>query len=184
MQTADDLWALSQGRDDGGKLLELVDGVIVEMPPAFALESVVASRIGVAVLTHVDDREMGYVTAARGGVELSPNDVLAPDCAYISKARVPELPERYFQGAPDLAIEVVSPTDSIPDVLRKARKYLQYGTKRVWIFYPDDESAHVCRLAPDGGMIVDEVSMDGVLDGEDALPGFRLALREVFPKKD
>jgi len=73
----------------------------------------------------------------------------------------------------------VSPTASLRKVQRKARKYLEHGTKLVWIVYPDEETVDVCRLSESGSLMIDEVGKDGVLDGGDALP-FTLPLTELF----
>lgn len=178
--TVEDLWALSSRPAYEGKFLELIDGEIVRLKPAYAKASVISARIGVHLLLYAENVNPGYSGAAHSGYQLSEYDVLGPDAAYISKTRQPELPERYFTAAPELAVEVVSPTDSIKKVQRKARRYLEHGTLLVWIVYSDDETVDVCRLAEGGGMIIDEVGKDGVLEGGAALPGFALALSDLF----
>ncbi len=180
LYTADDLFELAERPENGEKFFELIDGVLYEMPPVMAKPTTIAARIVRHLGNFVEDQALGYVSGADGGYELSPRTVLAPDVGFMSKERQPEMPERYFIGAPDLAVEVVSASDTIKGVQRKALKYLQYGTKLVWIFYPDEETVDVCRLAEGGGMVIHEVGKDGVLDGEDALPGFTLALKDIY----
>ena len=110
--------------------------------------------------------------------------MLVPDVGFIAKGRVKKLPERYFKGAPDLAVEVVSPTDDVKDTQRKAAKYIAYGTRLVWIFYPKHKTVDVCRPSKDGDMSIQEIGIDGVLDGANVLPGFTLTLRDVFKVLD
>lgn len=178
--TSDDLWELSKRDEAGDKFYELIDGEIVEMSPSSGKPGVIALRIGRFLQQFVDDANLGFVGGADTGFQLTPKDVLSPDVGFISKARHPNYPERYFLGAPDLAVEVVSPTDSLKKVQRKARKYLEHGTKLVWIVYPDEETVDVCRLTEGGSLLIDEVSKYGTVEGGDALPGFTLALSEVF----
>ncbi|MFO7321903.1 MAG: Uma2 family endonuclease [Chloroflexota bacterium] len=177
--TADDLWELSKQPGYEEKFLELIDGEIEELSPSSGKSGVIGLRIGRFLQQYVDDARLGYVGGADTGFELSPKNVLSPDAGYISFGRHPEYPKRYFIGAPDLAVEVVSPTASLRKVQRKARKYLEHGTKLVWIVYPDEETVDVCRLSESGSLMIDEVGKDGVLDGGDALP-FTLPLTELF----
>jgi Uma2 family endonuclease len=180
LYTADDLWALSCSPDNANKQFELIEGVIYEVAASSAISGIIAARIVRFIGSFVDEGGLGYVVTAEGGFELSAKNVLAPDVAFVSKGSVTRLPERYFQVAPDLAVEVVSPTDSIKAVQRKAAKYVAFGTRLVWIVYPGEKTVDVCRPSEQGVMSVQEMSADGVLDGSDVLPGFTLKVSDVF----
>src|SRR5579859_3253428 len=136
--TSDDLWEWSQLPEYEDRRLELIDGEIIVMSPSSAVPSIVGGVLLRYIGDFVEEHDLGYVSNSEGGFELSTGNTLAPDVGFISKARLPKMPDRFFQLAPDLAVEVVSPTDSIKKTLRKAAKYLAAGTKLVWIFYPDD----------------------------------------------
>ena len=82
---------------------------------------------------------------------------------------------------PDLAVEVKSPSNSYPELRRKARIYLSNGTSLVWIIDPMKRSAEVWRVDEDGGFESETVTIQGVLRGEGVLPGFELPLRTLFP---
>lgn len=138
------------------------------------------------VTDHVQKNDLGMTTATETGYILykSPDldikdTVRAPDVGFIAKARLPdELPDTGFVPfAPDLAVEVISPNDDPDDVHQKVTEYLKYGTRLVWLFYPKSQTAGVYTPTT-----FRSVGRDGVLDGGDVLPGFTLALRDVFKK--
>jgi Uma2 family endonuclease len=179
--TADDFWDYIAQPDNADKFYELVDGEIVELTPSSAVPTIVALRAGRFIVDHVDEHNIaGYVAGADGGFKLSEKDVYSPDVAYISKERQPKLPDRFFPGAPDLAVEVVSPTDKETSVRRKALRYIKFGVRLVWVIYPDEKVALVYRPSESGDAVVQEIGIDGILDGGDVLPGFKLPLRDLY----
>jgi Uma2 family endonuclease len=107
-----------------------------------------------------------------------PDTVLAPDVSFISSARIPAtgLPEGYFPGAPDLAIEIVSPGDLDEEVQAKVAAYLQSGSKLVWVLRPKRRTVTVHH--PDG--TARTLGVNDTLSGESLLPDFSLPLRELF----
>jgi Uma2 family endonuclease len=170
--------AIDRLPQNADKVLELIDGEIVEKTAAPPFYSATASRISRYLLGFIDEYHLGYVTGEAGGYHVSDRNMFAPDVAFISKERQPDLPREGFNPiAPDLAVEVVSPTDSYKDVAKKVRTYLQNGTRMVWVFEPETETVTV--HTPDGQYVVD---IDGTLDGGDVLPGFKLPLKKVFGK--
>lgn len=90
------------------------------------------------------------------------------------------MPER-FTFAPDLPVEIMSPSNRETDMLEKIELYLQHGSKRVWVFYPKTKTVFVSRKT-NNGILTQKLGIDGVLDGDDVLPGFKLAVKDVFPK--
>jgi Uma2 family endonuclease len=173
--TYDEYAAISELPENRDKILELIDGEIVEKVPSFT-PSRIGMRLGRFVDTHVDENNLGYVTGADGGYILSEDDTFNPDVAYISKIRLPELPAREVHGPPDLAIEVKSPTDSKRAMRRKAETYRRYGTKMVWLVFPDEQIVEVYVADED----VKTLGMDDTLDGGDVLPGFVLPVSKIF----
>jgi Uma2 family endonuclease len=164
---------LPENRD---KRLELLNGRIIEVVsslPSSNLAALILIYLGIYVVQH----DLGHLTGADGGYMVGKERYI-PDAAFVSKARQPELPQvAYNPIAPDLAIEVLSPTDNDADVRVKIIHYLQAGTA-VWLFDPDDE--HVEIYLP--GKLPIRLSKHDTLDGGDVLPGFRLALKDVFRK--
>jgi Uma2 family endonuclease len=182
LYTAEEFWEIAQRPENQDKRLELIDGVIVEMAPSSQKNTVVAGRIIYFLNAFVIPRDLGYVTGPDGGFTIDGHNGYQPDAAFISKARHAELKGVEFPVAPDLAVEVISPSESSNDVLKKVTRYLQAGTKRVWTLYPIDEMVYVWKMAGDGTVNMQLFGMDDTLDGEDVLPGFTLKVSEIFPK--
>lgn len=122
--------------------------------------------------------DLGFVTGADGGDKLADNRVRQPDVGFISKAHLSKIPRR-FEIAPDLAVEVVS---SDEDVFKKVREYIAAGTQLVWTVYMDEKTVYVFRPAEGAELRVQQFGIDDTLDGGDVLPGFTLAVREIFPQ--
>lgn len=148
---------------------------------ASKINSIVAGYIGMFLNVYVIPAKIGYVTSVTGGYILSPHDVFAPKVAYISKGRVNGLEGRLFDVAPDLAVEVVSPSENEKNTFIKAYRYLQHGTRIVWVVYPDDKAVYVCTLQPDNSMNVMMLDETQTLTGGDVLPDFTLAVAKIFP---
>ena len=177
LMTADELARLP----DDGKLYELVRGKLICMSPSAALPGVVAGNLFARLWSFVEQYGLGILGIADSGFRLAsnPDTVRAPDLWFVRAERVPPegIPRTFWPGAPDLAVEVLSPSDRFVAVLEKAQDYLNAGTRRVWVIDPEGRSAAVFR--PDGPpRLMDE---NGALDGEDLIPGFRVALRELLP---
>jgi Uma2 family endonuclease len=157
--------------------LEFIDGEIIEVP-SNAYSSEIAALIITALVVFVKPRKLGRVTGEGGGYKVA-GARLAPDAAFISRERQAALDRQgYNSVAPDLAIEVMSPSDKEEDLEKKLLKYAEAGVL-VWVFRPERRVAQV--HAP--GQPMREIGIDGTLDGGTALPGFTLALHEVFPEE-
>jgi Uma2 family endonuclease len=178
--TADELFSMP---DDGYKY-ELVSGKLLKVTPAGSLHGVVGMRLGSAIQTHVDSHRLGVVFAADTGFKLAsnPDTVRAPDVSYVARERIPRggIPKAYWPGAPDLAVEVLSPTDVRPEIDRKIDDYLQSGVREVWFVEPSLRriSIHRPNARP---QVLGETD---TLDGGSVLPGFRYPLSRLFAFDD
>lgn len=158
---------------------ELVKGEVIETPPPGIEHGGIAVNISSALHIFVRQHDLGRVVVEGGFcLECRPDTVRGPDVAFIRKERIPAegLPRAFFQGAPDLAIEVVSPSDTAAELEEKVHHYLRNGTQRVWVVYPGSRRMAVYR--PDG--IARWYSEDETVTDEEFLPGFSLPLRDVF----
>jgi Uma2 family endonuclease len=180
LYTAEELWEIAHQPEYADKRLELIRGVIQEMPPSSPTNTVVTARFVRLIGNYVDEHDLGFVTGADDGFTLGPNDVRLPDAAFISKSRITTLPEKTFPFAPDLAVEVVSPSETSRKVLDKVRAYLESGTRVVWAAYAEEEVVDVHHLLPDGAISTQTANKEGTLDGEDVLPGFMILIRDLF----
>jgi Uma2 family endonuclease len=124
-------------------------------------------------------KNLGHVSGADGGYKVGTNSTLIPDVGFVSREHVPELSGSIFTVALDLAVEVISPSETQRKVLAKVQDYLRLGTKLIWAVYPEENVVDVYRPADDG-VIVQTVDLNGTLDGGDVVPGFKLAVKEIF----
>jgi len=175
--TLDEFHAFTEQPENKNRLFELINGEIVEKVASFK-PSRLALRIGHLLSVFLDTHDMGYVTGADGSYILAEGFEFMPDVGYISKVRLPQEPQREVYGPPDLAVEVKSPTDSKRELRRKAEDYLRFGTKMVWLVFPEEKRVEI--YVP--GQDVQEFGIDGILDGVDVLPGFTLPVRAIFPE--
>lgn len=174
--TADELLHMP---DDGFRY-ELVQGELRRMNPAGNVHGRIAVRFTWRLAQYVEENRLGTVYAAETGFRLSsdPDTVRAPDVAFVSRARVEAVGEveGFWPEAPDLATEVISPGDSYTDVEEKVFDWLDAGTKMVVVINPRQRSATVYKSQTD---IIALAEAD-VMDGGDIVPGFELAVREIF----
>jgi len=181
LYTAAEFWEIAQRPENADKRLELIDGVIVEMASSSQKNTVRAMQIGYFLNAWVIARDVGYVTGADGGYTIDVRNAYQPDVGFISKARHPTLEGVEFPVAPDLAVEIISPSESFNDVLKKVRRYLAAGTRIVWTVYPEDKLVYVWTPGAGDDVTMQTVGINGALDGGDVLPGFTLPVSEVFP---
>ena len=176
LMTAEELFELP----DDGYRYELVDGNLIRMTPAGGEHGAVTARVG-HVLQEYADTHGGVCCGAETGFILrrTPDVVRAPDAAFVSGERVPKsgIPKSYWPFAPDLAVEVPSPNDRFSDVHIKIAEYFAAGTRLLWIVEPATKRVHVYQ-SPHDMQVIEE---DGELTGGDVLPGFRCAVKRLFP---
>ena len=177
--TAEGLWRMGTTED---LRRELVDGEVVETAPTGGVHGLAIVRVSSRLAVHVDEHGGGLVVAGDVGFVLAlpwdPERVRAPDVAFIGTGRLPDgrLPPGFIRGAPDLAVEVLSPSDNPLDVQQKVQDWLAAGARLVWVIAPQARSATVYR--PDGSARL--VRERETLDGEDVLPGLHIPLEALF----
>lgn len=171
---------------DEYKGMEIVDGV---WTPKSRDENMsighgkFGGRLFVPLWLHVDRHNLGEVYMSETifilhvdekGVRL----MRKPDTAFVAAARVKSPEEGYYFQAPDLAVEVISPTERIGALRRKLRDYFKYGTQQVWLLYPDEREIVVHTSVDDAK----PYRMGDTLTGGDLLPGFSLDIAAVFER--
>lgn len=167
--------ALSENVD---KRLEYIGGEIVEVV-SNSQSSEIAMRIGIEIGVYLKTNDVGRLTGADGGYRVSGEDYM-PDVGFISKARQPKRPHTAWNPvAPDLAVEVVSPNDEAAQIADKVTNYILAGTL-VWYFYPDKQQVKVYEP----GKPAKTLTINDTLDAGKVLPGFKVALKDIFPSDD
>jgi Uma2 family endonuclease len=166
--------------DHTNRLCELVDRTLVEKPLGFQ-ESYLAGEIIRLLGNFVVEHDLGIVTAPDGTLRLMPGLVRLPDVAFISWN---QLPSRKYPNEPtaslipELAVEVLSVSNTRREMERKLKEYFLAGAQLVWLVDPDTRSVDV-HTAPDRFVCLQE---GDVLDGGSVLPGFRLPLEQLFAR--
>ena len=158
---------------------ELVKGELRTMAPAGYEHGTFGGRLSTAMGRHALANDLGDVLTSEAGFCLSgnPDTVRAPDVSFVRKARIPNpRPKGFFKGAPDIAVEIISPGDTLEEVEDKVAEYLEAGTVAVWVLNPRRRTVSV--HSPDGR--VHRLQISDVLDGGDAFPGFSIGVSEIF----
>jgi Uma2 family endonuclease len=164
-----------------GRKYELVDGEI-RVSPAGARHGRISVRLGHLLNAFVVEHRLGHVFDGQTGYRLPgrkpQKDVRSPDVSFVAAGRFPreELPDDFIDVAPDLAVEVLSPTDRPRDVLAKVGEFLDAGSRLVWVIDPKQRRAAVYRSFTG----VREIGESGQLEGEDVLPGFSCPLADIL----
>ena len=164
------------GMPDDGRQFELINGELIEMPPSSKTNTVLAAWIIHLLISYVVPKELGYVSSPDGGYQISAHNAYQPDAAFISKARAGGLDGQIFPVAPDLAVEIISPSETVGSVNDKIAGYFSAGSQQVWVVYPKTRVVHVYTA-------VNKVTILGVedaLSGGDVLPGFTLNIGKLF----
>lgn len=171
LMTAEEFLALP----DDGMRHELVNGEVRTMSPSRPKHGRIAGAIHTHLGVFVRTDRVGEVFAADPAFRLGPYLVRAPDVAFVRTDRLPEDDPSAFDGAPDLAVEVVSPGDTASEIQEKVEQWLSAGALAVWVVYPAGPRLALHR--PDGTSRT--LGPDDAVDGGDALPGFRIRLRDL-----
>jgi len=174
--TGEDLWKIVA---DGSRY-ELSRGELVPMTPEGIRHLAVVSKIERLLGNFVEKNGLGLV-GPEGGFYLSrnPDTLRAPDVAFISKQRLEKaggIPEKFAEFPPDLAVEVLSPEDTVSEMQKKVEEYLTGGVPLVWIVDPANRKVTVYRSLQH----IQILGAEHKLEGGDILPGFAVQISEIF----
>ena len=172
--TADDLLAMP----DDGMRRELIQGELIEMPPASDDHGFVGTEVSWQIESFIRQRRLGRGRMAETGFQLASDTVLAPDYAFISYERMAGRPPSrgYAQVVPDLVVEVFSPGDRQPQLDRKIRIWLEAGVRLALVVYPQRQEVYAYHA--DGS--VARFGNDDMLTCEPVLPGFSCPVADLF----
>lgn len=174
--TADELLALPRGEFR----YELVKGELIKMSPAGHDHGRIIMQLAAPLATHVKQNALGNVYAAETGfiLEINPDTVRAPDIAFIGGERVQAVGRTrgYWRGAPDLAVEVLSPDDRVSEVEEKVAEWLTAGSKQVWVVSPRLKTITIYSSLTN----VKTLTEKDVLSGGEVVPGFEIAVVDIF----
>lgn len=158
---------------DNGMQHELNEGELIAMPWPKPRHGMCQATLGSALREFVVARNLGQVFT-ESGYRLSPGTVRGPDISFVRQSRLQD-PDEYFQGGPDLAVEIVSPGDDASDLRHKIKQYLDAGTLVVWVVY--QRSRQIEIHTPDKTMRT--LGVEDILEASQILPGFSLPVRAI-----
>jgi Uma2 family endonuclease len=168
------------GMPDDGFRYELVKGELRRMSPSGSEHGATIVNITVLLAQYVRANKLGVCFGAETGFKIAsdPDTVRAPDVAFIRRERIPEsgIPKNFWPGAPDLAIEVLSPGDTRREVGEKVEDWLEAGARAVWVINPKRRAVTVYRSMTD----VTRLLESDELEGGEVVPGFRCKVSESF----
>lgn len=175
--TEADLMALP----DNGFDYELVDGELVMSPKNNRLHGRVCVRLSAALLAFVESKQLGEVCDSSTGFWMANRNCRAPDISFISKKRLQSArrkgsPQTFFQGAPDLAVEVKSPNNTRREMDERLKDFFESGTRLAWVIDPETQTVEVCTSPIERKLI----GSGGLLEGGDVLPGFSYPIADLF----
>ena len=178
--TAADLLALV----DDEHRYELVRGDLIMMSPASPVQGRYATRLAHALYDYVDAHDLGEVYTAEPGFALQsePEEtVRAPDVAFVREERIPPPAEEsgFWPIAPDLAVEIISPSETADAVQDKVQDYLAAGVRLIWLVYPKTKTVVAYQSATQ----IRQLGLEENLEGGDVIPGFRYALKDLFRER-
>ena len=162
---------------DDGFRYALIEGVLYRRPPTKPRHGRVTSLVKRHLGNFIEQHELGALFAQSGFIlACDPDVLLGPDLAFVRSDHIPADEDEYPLLAPDLVVEVISPSQTGPSIDEKTNRYFAAGVRLVWALDPVRRTVHVRRLDGTDRLL----SGHDDLDGEDVLPGFRLLVARLF----
>jgi Uma2 family endonuclease len=168
--------------DDGGRY-ELVDEEVVDMGNSGMEHGNISAYLCGLIELYVRPKKLGVTCDSSTAFTLKSGNKRSPDVSFVSKERLQglrRLPKGFFQGAPDLAVEVISPSNTFEEIYTKLVEYFDNNCRVVWVINPDERSVVVYRQPQPDRLL----KMTDSLDGEEVIPGFTLPVAELFAELD
>jgi Uma2 family endonuclease len=172
--TADDLELMP---DDDSVQIELDEGELITMPPAGEEHGDCEGQIFYVLKRYVREHKLGKVYTGDTGFRIGDETVRAPDVAFVRRERIASIRSKGFaKGAPDLAVEIFSPSDNVRQLMRKVKQYFAAGCHTVWIVYPERREINVLEASGADRLL----TVEDTIDAPDLLPGFSVPVAELF----
>lgn len=177
--TDEEFMALSKD----GHRYEVVNGELIDMGNSGMEHGYVACILVAALTTVVRQNKLGAVCDSSTAFTLKNGNKRSPDVSFVAKERLKGLkrpPRGFFQGSPDLAVEILSPSNTIEEIHDKIVEYFENDTRLVWVIHPDEKYVLVYHTPEPDRFLRPQDQ----LDGEAIVPGFSVAVAELFAEWD
>ena len=169
---------------DDGHHYEIINGELIDMGNSGALHGYVCSLALAALAGYILPKKLGVILDSSTAFKMKNGNKRSPDIAFFAKERLQGmavLPSGYLEGAPDLAVEVLSPGNTVEEIEDKLTEYFENGSRLVWVIHPTQHYVLVYRSAQEPDRLLKGKDS---LDGEEVIPGFTLAIADLFQKLD
>ncbi|MEP7351841.1 MAG: Uma2 family endonuclease [Acidobacteriota bacterium] len=168
---------LEQMPPDDSVRTELDEGELITMAPASEIHGYYEAGITSILRVFVKANRLGRVYTGDTGFRLGPDAVRSPDVAFVRQERIPQVAGGGFaNGAPDLAVEIFSPSDSVPQPMRKVKQYFAAGCHTVWTVYPETKEIHILEASGADRLL----HLGDLVEAPELLPGFSVPVDEFF----
>jgi Uma2 family endonuclease len=167
---------------DDGHHYEIVNGELLDMGNSGALHGYVCSLLLAALMGYILPKKLGVILDSSTAFNMKNGNRRSPDIAFFAKERLQgmvELPSGFLEGAPDLAVEVLSPGNTIEEMEDKIREYFENGSRLIWVISPNQHYVMVYRSAQEPDRLLKSIDS---LDGEEVVPGFTFPVADLFQK--
>ncbi|MGL5083457.1 MAG: Uma2 family endonuclease [Microcoleaceae cyanobacterium] len=167
---------------DDGHHYEIVNGELIDMGNSGALHGYIAIILSSALFAVVMAQKLGALFDSSTAFKMKNGNKRSPDIAFFAKERlqgITELPSGFLEGAPDLAVEVLSPGNTVEEIDEKIAEYFENDARLVWVINPTQHYILVYRCAQEPDRLLKSADS---LDGEDVIPGFFLPVADLFQK--
>ena len=165
-----------------GHHYEIVAGKLVDMGNSGAKHGYICSLLLAALVSYILPRNLGVILDSSTAFKMKSGNKRSPDISFFARERLQgldDLPNGFLDGAPDLAVEILSPGNTIEEIHDKLVEYFENGSQLVWVVYPTEQYALVYRSAQGPERLLKSTD---TFDDEEIIPGFALAVSDLFPK--
>lgn len=165
---------------DDGHHYEVIDGELIDMGNSGALHGYVCSLLLAALMGYILPKKLGVILDSSTAFKMKNGNKRSPDIAFFAKERLQgiiELPSSFLEGAPDLAVEVLSPGNTVEEIDDKIAEYFENGSRLVWVISPTQHYVLVYHSAQEPDHLLKSIDS---LDGEEVIPGFSLPVADLF----
>ncbi|MEA5418209.1 Uma2 family endonuclease [Spirulina sp. CCNP1310] len=165
-----------------GHRYEIINGELIEMGNSGALHGYVCSNLMIFLGSYIHTHKLGAMFDSSTAFKMKNGNKRSPDISFFAKERLQgltELPTGFLEGAPDLAVEILSPGNTVEEMHNKLVEYFENGTRLAWIIHPMETYVLVYHSAQEPDRLVKSAD---VLEGEAVIPGFTLPMAELFQK--
>ncbi|MCY7392584.1 MAG: Uma2 family endonuclease [Leptolyngbyaceae cyanobacterium CAN_BIN12] len=166
-----------------GHRYELVNGELVDSGSAGMEHGGIGSFLGGLLAIYVRQHKLGFVCDSSTAFTLKTGNKRSPDVSFVSKERLKGLkrpPRGFFQGSPDLAVEILSPSNTVEEIHTKIVEYFENGTRLIWVIHPDEKYVLVYHAPEPDRLLRPQDS----LEGGAIIPGFSMSVAELFEEWD